>query len=469
MIENMTAENMTADYVTSEYLKRCQANERFRSVMSTSHIPASFRNAFELLPRPFFADRKAMDVLGSDLKSIFDIIISLPERLFNDDINKYCSVIGLDEQRTALISRLRNVEPPRSGRADLYRDGSAFKLLEFNVNTGIGGAETVEVNRALMADEPFTGFAREFNIDYTDTMAAGAGRLRGAAATVSGSREPVIAAIETDGGFSGWKDNFRAIRDSMAEYGVRLVPGELGQLKQKNGRVYLDGKPLDLILRYFMVEQLIDDVSGQAAYEMICRMHEQGNLVLHTPPASHLFNDKATLALLSDRRYRNSFSGTERELIDRILPWTRLLREGWTQFNDERVDLMSFSIEHQQNLILKPGAGFSGIGVVAGWETESGEWEKLLRRNAGGPFIIQHRVDSTPEAIVDPDSGRLEHVAPVWGVFFSENGFDGGFIRAASHRGAVTNFATNPKTSIIGGPRTRRTGLFTCDGQRGRA
>ncbi|MFI1164450.1 hypothetical protein ACH4UM_12690 [Streptomyces sp. NPDC020801] len=451
----MTVENMTAEHVTSEYLRRCHADERLRSVMLTSHIPASFQNAHELLCRPLFADRKAMDALGSDVKSMFDIIISLPERLFDGDLGRYCSAIGIDEQRTALISRLRNVEPPRSGRADLYRDGSAFKLLEFNVNTGLGGADMVEVHRALMAAEPFAGFAREFNLDYTDTMAARADLLRDAAATVSGGREPVIAAIEADGGISAWVNGFRSIQHSMARYGIQLVLGELGQLKQKNGRVYLDGEPLDLILRYFMVDQLIDDASGQAAYEMICRVHEQGKLVLHTPPTSHLFNDKAALALLSDRRYLNSFSGAEQELIDRMLPWTRLLREGWTRFNDERVDLMSFSIEHQQELILKPGAGFAGNGVVAGWETERREWVNLLRRSAGGPFIIQHRVDPTPELIVDPDSGRLEHILPAWGVFFSENGYDGGFVRAA----------TNPKTSITGGPGTRRTGLFTCNGQ----
>jgi hypothetical protein len=154
----------------------------------------------------------------------------------------------------------------------------------------------------------------------------------------------------------------------------------------------------------------------------------------------------------------------EQDLIDRMIPWTRLLREGRTQFDDGWVDLIGFSIENQRNLILKPGAGFAGVGVVAGWETEKREWEKLLRSSVGGPFIIQHRVDPDPEPIVDLNSGRLEYILPAWGVFFSENGYDGGFIRAAPHRGAVIDFAANPETSITGRPGTRRTGLLTCNG-----
>ncbi|QMU75821.1 hypothetical protein GXW83_08770 [Streptacidiphilus sp. PB12-B1b] len=460
----MTVEKMTADRVTSEYLRRCQADERLRSVMATSPLPESFQSAYDLLPRPFFADRGTMDALGTDVRDIFDIIVSLPERLFPGDLGAYCSALGIDEERTALIGRLRDAEPPRSGRADLYLDESGFKLLEFNVNTGLGGADMVEVYHALTAAESFSGFAREFHLEYTDIMASRAALLREAAAPVSGGREPVIAAIEADGGISSWENGFRSIQHSLARHGIQLVLGELGQLKEKNGRVYLDDQPIDLMLRYFMVDQLIADVSGQAVYDMICQVQEQGNLVLHTPPTSHLFNDKATLALLSDHSYRQSFSGAERELVDRMVPWTRVLREGWTRYEDERVDLMSFSIGHQQDLVLKPGAGFAGKGVVAGWETEADAWAELLRRSAGGPFIIQQRVDALPELVVDPDSGRLERILPAWGIFFSEHGYDGGFVRGVLPEGSTGVDATaEAKTSITGGPGTRRNGLFTFD------
>ncbi|MFC9224060.1 hypothetical protein ACFT8W_25595 [Streptomyces hygroscopicus] len=454
-------ENMTMDHVTSEYVRRCRADQRLRSVMATSLLPPSFQRAWKgrHLPRPIFADRQSMETLGTEIKILFDIVVSLPDRLFDGDLGKFCAAIGIDEPRAVLISRLRDAEPPRAGRADLYRDGADFKLLEFNVNTGFsGGADIVELCRALMAAEPFAEFATEFGLEYTDIMAIRAGQFRDAAARVSGGREPVIALIEADGALEGYGDGFRSMQSSVAGYGIELALGELGQLESKNGRVHLDGKPLDLVLRYYNLNQIIDDAQGQKAHEMICRAHERGQVVMHTPLQSDLFDDKAILALLSDSEYRQSFSEAEKQLIDRMLPWTRLVRDGWTRFNGERVDFMTFSVENQQNLILKPGAGLSGMGIVAGWETERDAWEKLLRRSAGGPYLLQQRVNPTPEPFVDPDSGLLEHVVSAWGVFFSEKGYNGGHVRTAPSGGdAVINFAGNPKSSI--------TGLFTFDGR----
>jgi hypothetical protein len=444
----MMVEHKSADQVTSEFNRRCQNDVRFRRVMSTAPIPAFIRTAYDMTLRPFFADQSVMETLGIDLSELLNIAVSLPSRLFDANLNAYCSAIGLDEERTALVCRLPHAMPPTSGRADLYRVGSQFKLLEFNVNTGLGGADISQVQHALMNSDPFAGFAAEFGLSYMDTMASKADLLRQAASAVSEGREPFIAAVEADGTISTWENTFRSIQASLKQYGVDLAFGELSQLERKNGRVYLDGRPIDLMLRYFMVDQIVGDAVAQATYEMVCQVSEEGGLVLHTPPISHLSQNKAAIALLSDQRYRNAFSRTERELIDRIVPWTRLLREGTSEFGDERVDLMRFAVAHRRELILKPNAGQGGRGIVAGWETEERAWTDVLRQSVGGPFIIQHRVEPTPELVAHPDSGQLESVMPAWGVFFSENGFDGAFIRTAP-------------SAIIGSPGTKRNALFT--------
>jgi hypothetical protein len=452
-------ENVTVDRVTNEYLRRCRGDERLRSVMSACELPLPFRSAWRgrHLPRPVFADRGTMAKLGADVKSLLGILVSLPERLFDGDLPKICAAVGIDEDWAALIGRLREAEPPRSGRADLYREGQDFKLLEFNVNTGFsGGADMVELCRALLATEPFAEFAEEFGVGYVDFMALRAREFRDAAAKVAPGREPVIALVEADGGLAGYGDGFRSMQSSVAAYGIELELAELSQLEQRKHRIHLGSKPLDLILRYYNVKQLIDDPAGLAANEMLCRAHERGTVVLHRPLNSELFDNKALLALLSDNAWRSSFSAAEGELIDRLLPWTRLVRDGSTQFDGGRVDLLKFSIENRESLILKPGAGLSGAGVVAGWEIEDSAWERLLRRSVGGPFIVQQRVVATPEPFVDPVSGRLEHVVPAWGVFFSGTGFNGGHVRTAPcEGGAVINFAGNPQSSI--------TGLFTYD------
>ncbi|MEU2358666.1 hypothetical protein ABZ599_37860 [Streptomyces misionensis] len=425
-------------------------------MMSSALLPASFRAAFgnRLTPRPFFAAEQTVHALAADLTGVFDLIVSLPDRLFGGDLDAYCTAIRIDHRRAALIRRLRNATHPRSGRADLYHDGSSFKLLEFNIGATLGGSDLSEALRALMTVRPFAEFAKEFDLSYVDSMQERATMLRRAATPVATGREPVVAAIEADGWLSANPELFASLQESMTRCGIRLMLGELSQLKRRGNRLLMDGTPLDLILRYFSVDQILDDPAGYDAYELICRVHEQGGVILHTSLESYLFNDKATLALLSDPDHRSSFSAEEQRLIDRLLPWTRTLHDGWTESDGRRVQFLDFCQEHRKSLILKPNASYSGIGIVAGWETGDQEWAALLHRSAGGPFTVQRRVIPAPEPIVDPATGALEQVLPTWGVFISEDGYAGGMVRSAPPVGStVINFASNPRTSV--------TGLFT--------
>jgi hypothetical protein len=228
--------------------------------------------------------------------------------------------------------------------------------------------------------------------------------------------------------------------------------GELSQLSERAGRIVLDDVPLDLVIRCFSVNQIIDDAAGQAAYDLMCRACERNSLVLYTPLETFLFNDKGTIALLSDAQFGDRFSRDERQLIDRLIPWTRTLRERRTEFNGEPVDLISFCLEFQDDLVLKPSAGYGGIGVVTGWETGKEEWADLLRRNVGGPFVVQSRVTPAAEPVVNPDTGAVEEVVVTWGIYMSDTGYAGAVMRAAPlGGGGVINFGTHASV----------TGLFT--------
>ncbi|GCE00789.1 hypothetical protein [Embleya hyalina] len=450
----------TVDDVTAEYVRRCRVDARLRTAMSAAALSPSFRAAFggRLTPRPFFAARHTMDTLAADLNGVFDLIVSLPERLFDGDLDAYCAAVGIDDRRAALIRRLRSVEPARSGRADLYHDGSCFRLLEFNIGGTLGGSDLAEVPRALMTVRPFVAFAEEFGLGYVDSARERATTLRRAAAPVAGGREPVVAAVEADGWLSANRELFASLRESMERCGVRFMLGELGGLRRRGNRLFLDGTRVDLILRYFVVDQILDDPAGRAAYEMICRVHEEGGVVLHTTLESHLHNDKAALALLSDPTHRDSFSDEERRSTDRLLPWTRALCAGPTDVDGRTVDLADFCVEHRESLILKPNAGYSGIGIVPGWERDDREWAALLRHSVEGPFVVQRRVAPVPQPVVDPITGDLEHLLPTWGVFVSADGYAGGMMRSAPiGGGAVINFSSGPGTSV--------TGLFTHPGR----
>ena len=79
-----------------------------------------------------------------------------------------------------------------------------------------------------------------------------------------------------------------------------------------------------MILRYYALEEMLAHPDGEALMEPVFRAHEEGAVVLWTP--SNMFGNKGTLAMLSEFAEDTSvFSAQERAVIDRVVPWSRML------------------------------------------------------------------------------------------------------------------------------------------------
>jgi hypothetical protein len=172
----------------------------------------------------------------------------------------------------------------------------------------------------------------------------------------------------------------------------------------------------------------------------LLRAHEQGRVVVCTPFESYLPSNKGMLALLSGSEWRPAFTGDEIELIDRYVPWTRLLPG-----RPDR-ELLDRCRAERANLILKPGNGFGGSGIIAGWAVDDREWKDALTSGSGG-LTVQQRMSPTPDEIVDPATGEIG----TWGPFVTERGYAGTFIRAVpTDAAAVVSYGGTAATRITG-------------------
>ncbi|MCZ0982406.1 hypothetical protein O1L60_35520 [Streptomyces diastatochromogenes] len=128
---------------------------------------------------------------------LFGLLLSLPERLFDGDVERYAAEIGLAPPLVALLRRAGSGVPAKLGRADAYHDGTAFKLLEFNLGSEVGGLDMDVFNQSLLRVPEFAGFAREHGLAHVDIAARIAAVLRDRARpALSGAAEPVIGLIE---------------------------------------------------------------------------------------------------------------------------------------------------------------------------------------------------------------------------------------------------------------------------------
>ncbi|MFL6136853.1 MAG: hypothetical protein ACJ74O_03525 [Frankiaceae bacterium] len=388
------------------------------------------------LTRPTFLDRAERDRLERDLGHLHDALTALPERLYGGDLGAFARAAGMTDAQMTAVLRGQGAAPTRLTRADLYHDGTEFRLMELNIGSTVGGLDNAVLNRAVLSHPAVAGFADDAGLSYVDTMAELADMLLTGYKTDDG-HPPLFAAADWPESFATLEPLLQASADSLAEHGVEIVPCHLGQLEIGGGRVRLHGRVVDVIYRVFLIEDLLAP-EAPALIDPLLRAVERGEVEMFTPMDAELYGSKAALAMLSDEANRDRFTPAELDSVDRILPWTRMVRDEQVTVDGQRVDLLAHAAEHRADLVLKPTLMHAGVGVVLGWQAGPEEWAAALWAAVDGPYVLQERIRPAPEPF--PAAGGLEQQVVAWLVFSVSRGFGGAIVRASTDlTGSVLN------------------------------
>ncbi|MFD3676697.1 hypothetical protein [Streptomyces sp. NPDC058613] len=386
---------------------------------------------------PAFLGETERRTVVEDLHTVYELLRSLPDRVFGGSITALAAAVGMDPAQSALITRsARTGALLPLGRADLYHDGEGFKLLEFNLTSALGGFENADINRAMLAYPPLEEFVRRHGLRYRDTLGRMVRTMKAeCAANIPTDRAPVVAVVDTVDNFAVVGPRLRVFAAKLADYGAEGIACDLGELTYPNGRPMVSGRAVDVVFRYFLPEDL-SDPSSAAQLEPLLVAVEQGKVGLFSRLDAELYGNKGTLAILSDEQHRDLFDAAELACIDRLLPWTRYVRPRATDPGGSRIDMLAHALAHQHELILKPTLLHGGNGITAGWEADAADWESKVTSAMNGPFVLQHRV--RPAAEPFPDSvGGLQELFLNWGLYVGarsadDDGYAGGFVRASA-------------------------------------
>jgi hypothetical protein len=344
----------------------------------------------------------------------FELLFSLPRRMFDGSFTRFAEALGIPPAEAAIMGSDR---PPMHGRADIYRVGDEFRLLEINAGSQLGGPDLGELARVIRADPGFEPFVREHDLRCFNPVE----KLLDAV-----GRDRTIAFLEEGGMLTRFAKGFESFRETCARLGVDVLLGELHELTEHNGHLHLHGTKLDVAVRYFNAAQAV----GYA--ELLAKGHKTE---LYTPLSSYYYGSKSTIALLSE--HREVLTDDEKALVDRLVPWTRYVRD--VPRDRLRAD--------RENLIVKAAGGFAGAGVHPGWLLTDREWARVLDDVAGQPYVVQERVRPTPDVVPGDDRPYLT----TWGWFVTDQGFAGMSIRSMPFAdGAVVSYAGNPATKVSG-------------------
>jgi hypothetical protein len=399
-------------------------------------LTLAYRDRF--LTGPAFLATAECHTLARDLRTIYDLLRSLPERVFAGSVAALAASVGLTARQSALITRsARTGSLVPLGRADLYHDGDRFQLLEFNVTSALGGFENADINRAMLAYPPLRAFVDRHRLRYRDTLGCMVRTLSAeCAAVLPTDRPPVVAVLDTTENFAVVGPRLRSLAGRLAAYGIEGIACHLGELTYPQGRPTVAGRTVDAVLRYFLAEDLTDETTARQLEPLLTAV-EQGRVGLASRLDAELYGNKGTLAMLSDDRHRDLFDADERACLDRLLPWTRYLRARGTDPGGSVVDLPAYARARQDELILKPTLLHGGSGIVAGWTVDAAEWQARVDAALDGPFVLQRRVRPAAEPFPDGAGGWRERYLN-WGVYLGdreivgEEGYAGCFVRGST-------------------------------------
>jgi hypothetical protein len=393
------------------------------------------------LSRPLFIGYPECQQLYADVENVRTALLTLPGGLYGGDFAAFARAAGAYGAVAAVLTGQH--KPTQLTRADLYAGNGSFQLLELNFSSNIGGADNVDMCRALLRHPVLAEFASAHGLRYVDTLRNQIDTVFAETGLEPGSC-PVVA-------LTGWPAKHEEIADPYLEamaadwqmLGVDTHACHLGELSRRRGRVWLGDRPVDVIFRYFPIGRLLKSPHAAATLAPVLDAAARGEVKLCAPMDSDIFSSKAALAMISDDANRHLFTAAERESIDRIVPWTRPVRPGPVTVPDgSRADLLDYAMAHQDELILKPSMGTEGNGIIPGWKDLSPQqWHAHITSASDPWYVIQKRV--RPELELFPDeNGELIPWSPVWGLFTGSPGYSGMYVRAVMGPDAgVINFA----------------------------
>lgn len=435
---------LPADSITARYLAELDCPV---FPFPESHS-ARIRFGGQYLSRPVFLEAGEVSVLERDLSLVWSALDSLPERLFKGDLGSFARAVGMTGPQAECVVRSAGPSPravTRMARADLYRDATGFRLLEWNIGSTLGGLESVDLCQALLAVPEMAAFLTREGLAYADTYEAMVETLRSETGYPTGTG-PVVALVEAPGGFAGAEAMMRDKAARLAGYGLRTLVGHLGELARSGGRLRLRDEPVDVVYRTFTFEDILTHVSD-GLLEPLLRAAERGEVVMFTPLDAEAYGSKGALALLSDPAGQAGLTLEERDACARLLPWSRRVYAGQACVEDgSPVDLPAYVLDHQHDLVLKPSLSYGGNGVVVGADpdTTPALWQDHHARAMNGPYVVQRLVRPLPEFFPSATPGHLVPWTVTWGAFTMRQGY------AGMHPRGVP---ADARRSVVGGPK----------------
>jgi glutathionylspermidine synthase len=200
------------------------------------------------------------------------------------------------------------------------------------------------------------------------------------------------------------RNEHRILQSYFESHGIRTTLADPRNMQYSGGKLWAGDFHVDLYYKRVLAGELVQKMGIDNA--LFRALQDRAVCVSNSFQALVLYK-KCSLAFLSDEANQHLFTAKETEAIHRHVPWTRIVENRRTYYNNSTVDLVDFITDYRERLVLKPNDAYGGKGVVLGWETTPEEWQEAVQIALQSPFVVQEKVNVASESFPSFAENRL--------------------------------------------------------------
>ncbi len=306
-----------------------------------------------------------------------------------------------------------------------------IQFCEFNCDTPGGPGYMDYLTDIIAETTPMKRFRAEFKIVKDRLMQGVLDALLDCYAEWKGRRvEKPAFCITTVFDLDPTLSEIRQMADWFTAQGFDCTLADAKECAFEGGVFTARGRKVDLMYRrgagYWWLDRPEDYKGIKAAYEA-------GAICMVNPISSKLGGKKSLMAVLQDPIMDKRLTEEEREIAHKNIPWTRLMRDGKTDYRGRQVDTIAFVRDHRETMVLKPIGLYGGKDVTIGHTVDQKTWERTIETAVRETYVVQEKIDIPELPLPVVKDGRLEMSPKKVNMnFFAFNGKYGGGLARVS-------------------------------------
>jgi hypothetical protein len=283
-----------------------------------------------------------------------------------------------------------------SSRLDAFLLPESLKFAEYNGESPAGAGYSETLGEIFSGFPVMPKFAKGYEVHAYPLSAKLLDALVMSYLDWGGTtKRPQIAIVDWKG-VPTWRE-FEILQGRFEKMGVPTLISDPRDLAFDGKKLTAHGKKIDLVYRRVLMNDIVARPRECAA---LVKAYTANAVCVANSFRCKIPHVKTFFAVLTDERNGALFSHGEREIIQRHVPWTRVVADVSTAHYDKPVDLLAFIRKERENLVLKPSDEYGGTGVTLGWETSEAAWDTAIQSaisgssaEAGGNcWIAQERI-----------------------------------------------------------------------------